>query len=132
MNEYLRTAFTGWASAILFGSGLALPYLIRRTPKPSTPFLRRMWPHYWLGYLTLLAAFSHAWLAMSGGNMPGIDIPGVWIATVALLTIMWQVAVGFMLKHPAQPQRRALRRTHFWTMMLVAGLIVAHVIRNRP
>ncbi|HTY83221.1 MAG TPA: hypothetical protein VMB19_03335 [Silvibacterium sp.] len=26
----------------------------------------------------------------------------------------------------------ALLRTHFWTMMLVAGLIVAHVVRNRP
>jgi hypothetical protein len=132
MSEYLRTAFTGWASAMLFGSGLALPYLIRRTPRPSIPFLRRMWPHYWLGYLTLLFSFWHAWLAMSRGNMSGVDIPGVWIATAALLVIIWQVAIGLMLKNPGQSQRRSLRRAHFWTMMLVAGLIVAHVVRNRP
>jgi hypothetical protein len=55
----------------------------------------------------------------------------VWIATVAMLVIVWQVALGLMLRNPSQPQRRALRRTHFWTMMLVAGLIVAHVFRNR-
>ncbi len=132
MSDYLRTAFSGWASVLLFGSGLALPFLLRRTPAARTPFLRRMWPHYWLGYLTLLVSFVHAWLAMSRGNMRGVDLAGVWIATVALLVILWQVAVGFMLSDPAQPQRRTLRRIHFWTMMLVAGLIVAHVVRNRP
>jgi hypothetical protein len=132
MSDYLRTAFSGWASVMVFGSGLALPFLLRRTPRLTTPFLRRMWPHYWLGYFTLIASFSHGWLAMSAGNMRGVDLPGIWIATIALLAIMWQVAVGLMLTSPAQPQRRALRRTHFWTMMLVAGLIVAHVVRNRP
>ena len=132
MTDYLRTAFSGWISVLLFGSGLALPFLLRSAPTARIPFLRRMRPHYWLGYLTLLVSCAHAWLAMSRGNMRGIDLTGVWSATVALLVIMWQVAVGLMLTNPTQPQRRALRRIHFWTMMLVAGLIVAHVVRNRP
>jgi hypothetical protein len=132
MNDYLQSAFSGWGAAMLFGSGLAMPFLLRGRPGSKTPFLRRMWPHYWLGYATFLVSFLHAWLAMRSGNMAGIDIPGVWIATVALLVILWQVGVGLMLRDPGQSSRRALKRTHFWTMALVAGLIVAHIARNRP
>jgi hypothetical protein len=132
MNDYLQTAFSGWTSALLFGSGLAMPYLLRRSPSAKTPNLRRMWPHYWLGYLTFLASFAHAWFAMRSGNMRGINLSGVWIATVALLVILWQIGVGLLLRAPAQSNRRALRRLHFWTMALVAGLIVVHVVLNRP
>jgi|SRR5579862_9714561 len=132
MSDYLRTAFSGWGAAMLFASGLAMPFLLRPQPGAKTPFLRRMWSHYWLGYATFAVSFFHAWFAMSSGNMRGTDIPGVWIATVALLVILWQVGVGLMLRDPGQSNRRALRRTHFWTMTLVAGLIVVHIVRNRP
>ncbi|HEY0797374.1 MAG TPA: hypothetical protein VGD64_16495 [Acidisarcina sp.] len=137
MNDYLQTALSGWAGVMLFGSGLAMPYLLRRVPgrnKPasSTPYLRRMWPHYWLGYLAFFVSFAHSWLAMRSGNMRGINASGVWIATVALLIILWQIAVGLMLRNPTQSNRRALRRTHFWTMALAAALIVVHIALNRP
>jgi cytochrome b561 len=88
--------------------------------------------HYWLGYLAFFVSFAHAWLAMRGGNMRGINSAGVWFATVALLVILWQIVVGLMLNNPTQSSRRALRRLHFWTMALVAGLIVVHVALNRP
>jgi len=132
MNDYLQTAFSGWAGVMLFGSGLAMPYLLRRMPKTKLPYLQRMWPHYWLGYLAFFVSFAHAWFAMRGGNMRGINSAGVWIATVALLVILWQIAVGLMLKNPTQSSRVALRRLHFWTMALVAGLIVLHIALNRP
>jgi len=64
--------------------------------------------------------------------MRGINAAGVWIATVALLIMLWQVAVGLMLRDPGQSNRRVLRRTHFWTMAMVAGLIVMHVALNKP
>jgi len=123
-------AMSGWAAVALFGSGLAMPYLLRRRAK--TPYLRRMWPHFWLGYLAFLVSFAHAWFTMRGGNMRGINAAGVWIATVALLIMLWQVAVGLMLRDPGQSNRRVLRRTHFWTMAMVAGLIVMHVALNKP
>jgi cytochrome b561 len=132
MNGYLQTAVSGWAGVILFGSGLAMPYLKRRTPGAKTPFLRRMWPHYRLGYLVFFVSFAHAWLAMRSGNMRVINSAGVRIATIALLIMLWQIAVGLMLRNPAQSSRRPLRRTHFWTMALVAGLIVVHIAVNRP
>ena len=109
-----------------------MPYLLRRTRGAKTPYLRRMWPHFWLGYMAFLVSFVHAWFTMRSGNMRGINAAGVWIATGALLIMLWQIAVGLMLRNPAQSKRRALRRTHFWTMTLVAGLIVVHIALNRP
>lgn len=132
MNEYLRTAFSGWGAVMLFGSTLAIPFLLRRQAGTKKPFLRRIWPHYWLGYATFLFSSVHAWLAMRTGNMAGADVPGIWIATVALLVILWQLGVGLMLRDPGQLRRRALKRTHFWTMTLAAALIVAHIVRNMP
>jgi hypothetical protein len=132
MNNYLQSAFSGWAAVLLFGTGVAMPFLLHNSLRSSKPFLRRMWPHYWLGYLTFFASFAHSWMAMSSGDMKGVDVPGVWIATLALLVILWQVAIGLLLRDPSQSSRRALRRAHFWTMMLVAVLIFVHVSRNRP
>ena len=132
MNDYLQAAFSGWVAVALFGSGLAMPYLLRKTRGANTPYLRRMWPHFWLGYLAFLVSFVHAWFTMRSGNMHGISVAGVWIATIALLFMLWQIAVGLMLRNPTQSNRSALRRTHFWTMTLVAGLIAAHIALNRP
>jgi hypothetical protein len=132
MKEYLETALSGWAGVMLFGSGLTMPYLLRGVSSTKTPYLRRLWPHYWLGYMAFLVSSAHGWLAMRSGNMRSINPSGVWIATIALLIILWQIAVGLMLRDPAQSNRRTLRRTHFWTMTLVAGLIVVHIALNRP
>jgi cytochrome b561 len=132
LSDYLLSALSGWAGALVFGSGLAMPYLLRRVPGAKMHYLRRMWPHYWLGYLTFFASFAHAWFAMRSGNMRGMNLSGVWIATLALIVTLWQIVVGLLLRDPAQSKRRALRRLHFWTMALVAGLIVLHVALNRP
>lgn len=132
MNDYLQSALSGWAGVLLFGSGLAMPYFLRRSPGAKLPYLRRMWPHYWLGYLAFFFSLGHAWFAMRSGNLHGMNLSGVWIATVALIVILWQISVGLLLRDPAQSKRRALRRLHFWTMALVAGLIVVHVVLSRP
>jgi len=132
MGGYLQTALSGWGAIALVGSGIAMPYLLRRTRGAKSPYLRRMWPHFWLGYLAFLVSFAHAWLTMRSGDMRGTSLAGVWVATIALLIMLWQIAVGLMLRAPAQSNRRVLRRTHFWTMTLVAGLIAVHVALNRP
>ena len=132
MSEYLGTALGGWAGVMLFGAGLMMPYLLRGVSRTNAPYLRRLWPHYWLGYLALFVSSAHAWLTMRSGNMHGINSSGVWIATIALLIMVWQIAVGLMLRDPTQSNRRTMRRTHFWTMTLVGGLIVMHIALNRP
>jgi cytochrome b561 len=132
MIDYLRTALSGWIAFLLFAAALALPYLLRRSRASSTPFLKRLWPHYWIGYALPEVAFVHAWLPMRTGNLRGINMAGIWIATAALLLIVWQVAVGLLLRNPLHSSRRFLRTIHFWSMALLAGLIVAHIALNRP
>ncbi|WP_353072141.1 DUF4405 domain-containing protein [Tunturiibacter gelidoferens] len=82
--------------------------------------------------MAFLVSFVHAWFTMRSGNTRGINTAGIWIATAALLIMLWQIAVGLMLRNPTQSNRRTLRRMHFWTMTLVAGLIVVHIALNRP
>jgi hypothetical protein len=132
MNDYLQSAFSGWAALLALAAGQAMPYLLRTSSGSTKPYQQRMWPHYWLGYLALLASFTHGWLSMRNVNMRGVNGAGVWIATFAVGLLLWQVAVGLMLQNPRQSDRRLLRRTHFWTMASVAGLVVAHVVLNRP
>src|SRR5580658_10296627 len=107
MSDYLQTGLSGWGAVALFGSGLAMPYLLR-TSGAKTAYLRRMWAHFWLGYLAFAVSFAHAWFTMRSGNMRGINTAGVWIATVALLIMLWQISVGLMLRDPTQSNRRAL------------------------
>src|ERR1700684_1453823 len=109
MSDYLQSALSGWAGILLFGSGLQMPYLLRRLPGAKMPYLRRMWPHYWLGDLAFFVSFSHAWCAMRSGKMRGMNMSGVWIATIALVVILWQIGVGLLLREPAQTNRRTLR-----------------------
>jgi cytochrome b561 len=132
MIDYLRTALSGWIAFLLFAAALALPYLLRRSRASSRPFLKRLWPHYWIGYALPGIAFVHAWLPMRTGNLRGMNMAGIWLATAALLLIVWQVAVGCLLRNPLQSSRRFLRAIHFWSMALLAGLIVAHIALNRP
>jgi len=132
MNGYLQSALSGWVALLALVSGLAMPYLLWASRATTKPYLQRMWPHYWLGYLALLVSFTHGWFSMRGGNMRGVNGAGVWMATLAVGLLFWQAAVGLMLRNPKQSGRRALRRTHFWTMASVAGLVVAHVVLNRP
>jgi cytochrome b561 len=132
MNDYLRTALSGWIACLLFLAALALPYLLGRSHTRARPFLQMLWPHYWIGYALPVVAFVHAWLPMRTGNMRGMNLTGIWLATSALLLTGWQVAIGLLLRHPLQPSRRLLRTTHFWTMALLSGLILAHIALNRP
>lgn len=131
MNEYVRTALTGWAAFLLCVSSLLLPYLLRWTGGRK-PLVQRLWPHYWIGYGLTAIAFVHAWSSMRTANMRGINLTGLWLATFALVLLLWQVAIGLQLRSPAQARRRQLRTTHFWTMVLLARLIIVHIALKRP
>lgn len=132
MNEYVQSALSGWVALLVLAAGLAMPYMLRTSSGSEKPFLQRMWPHYWLGYLALIASFTHGWFSMRSGNMRGVNVAGIWIATFVVGLLLWQAVVGLMLQNPKEPNRRRLRRTHFWTMASVAGLVVSHVVLNRP
>src|ERR1700675_1301560 len=135
MNVFFYTSASGRIATILIGVEVLLPYLLRRTRLStslglvqtySSAYLQRMWPHYWAGYLLLVLSFVHAWIPMSAGRMPRTSMTGLWLATFALGLLFVQLLLGFALQGRTEA-RRSLRVAHFWTMLAVSALVVAHL-----
>src|SRR6516162_9488081 len=96
---YFASAYAGWLGAIFLGAVALLPYMLRRSVistrlgirLPSEqPYLRRMWPHYWLAYAATGLSFMHAWVSMSGGRIPRTSSAGLYLATLALVMLFLQ------------------------------------------
>jgi hypothetical protein len=136
---YFPGAFAGWLGVIFLGAVALLPYLLRRSlisvklgiSLPSDqPYLRRMWPHYWLAYAATALSFAHAWGAMSRGRMIRTSSAGLYLATLALVLLFLQVFQGLTLQQKVLPERSSIRSWHFWTMAGVMALMAAHVWLN--
>lgn len=140
MINYFVTALSGWMATIGIALGTLLPYLLRRTVLSKRlgldlvnnhPYLRRMWPHYWVGYSVAGLSTVHAWLPMSAGHVR-TSATGLWMATVALGLVWLQLSIGLTLRRSLPPSdRKALRFWHFWGMFTIAGLVALHVRINR-
>lgn len=136
---YFTTGVAGWLAVIFLGAVALLPYVLRRSvisvklgiSLPSDqPYLRRMWPHYWLAYAATALSFLHAWVLMSRGRMIRTSDIGLYLATIALLLLLLQVFMGLTLQQKVLPERRSIRSCHFWTMAAVVTLVAAHVWLN--
>lgn len=138
MSSFFYASATGRIALILVGLEILLPYLLRRTRLSGSlgiaqgytkPYLQRMWPHYWTGYLLLILSLAHAWIPMAAGRMPTTNLTGLWLATLALALLFFQLFLGLTLKIAGET-RRFLRVAHFWTMLLVSVLVLAHLFLN--
>ena len=138
MNSFYYPSASGRIATILVGVAILLPYLLRRTRLSESlglaqarakPYLQRMRPHYWAGYLALGFSLMHAWIPMSAGRMPSASLTGLWLATLALCLLFFQLLLGLALRD-AGPQRPLLRAIHFWSMLFIAGLVFSHVWLN--
>jgi len=139
MQTYLVVGLSGWFASIAIAMVALLPYLLRRSALSvrlgvaiarDQPYLRRMWPHYWLAYAATGLSFLHAWVLMSRGRMPRTSSLGLYLATLALVLLFVQIVVGLSLQQPAVAGRSALRQWHFWTMAEVVALVGAHIVLN--
>jgi hypothetical protein len=82
------TSVTGWIGFVLIGLEVLFPYLLRRNRMSllgsveigaGTPYLKRMWPHYWLGYLLLLLSLIHTVVPIQAGRLHGPNVLGWWL-----------------------------------------------------
>jgi cytochrome b561 len=117
---------TGWLAIALVIGAAALAIVLRRL-RNSPPLVRRMRPHYVLGYAALVFAVLHVYFAM--GSMRGEDPNGLWAATAALFALGAQTFVGASLQDPGG-YRRALRAWHIGILTTLVVLIVWHVMAN--
>jgi hypothetical protein len=133
------TSASGWIACVLIGCGALLPYLLRRGRLSAAlgmarnfaqPYLQRMWPHYWLGYVALALSFAHAWVPMQAGHVKRADAAGLWLATAALGLLIAQGALGLMLQDARLQERAKIRGWHYWMMVGVVATVAMHIWLN--
>jgi len=131
------TGQRGWFSSALLAVVIAIPYLnvlvIRgrragNSPVPSP--LLPLWPHYWLAVALASVSLWHAWPALRAGHIsPGLT-NGLWLATVALILLALQLAVGAVLRYGSPAHLGLIRRIHFALMVAIVLLVVIHIWLN--
>ena len=132
------TGQRGWLSTALLAAVIAIPYLngalIRGRRQAGDPpahsRLLALWPHYWLALA--LAAFSswHAWPALRAGHISPSLTNGLWLATIALVLLLIQVAVGALFRYRGPGPSGLIRCIHFVLMATIVLLLVAHIWLN--
>lgn len=120
------SAISGWASIAAIAGALGAGIALRRF-KRTPPLVRRMRPHYVLGYATLLFACVHVAFAM--GLMREEPGSGLRFATVALIALGAQTFVGASLQDPGG-YRRSLRAWHLSMIAVLAITLAVHVMVN--
>lgn len=100
--------------------------------RSKAPCLRRMWPHYWLAYAATALSFEYAWIVMGRrGIVLRISSAGLFLATLAMVLLFVQIALGLVLQQRNLPERGSTKNWHFWTMACIVALVGAHVWLNR-
>jgi hypothetical protein len=120
------SAATGWASIAAIVLALAIGIALRRF-KHAPPVIRRMRPHYAIGYAALAFASAHVFFAM--GLMRETPGSGIRFATVALVALGAQTFVGASLQDPGG-YRRPLRAWHLSMIAVLALTLAVHVMVN--
>jgi hypothetical protein len=137
MMVFLISVIAGRVAILLCVLAIALPYLIRRNrlsrglglaQEYATPYLRRLWPHFWMGYGILALSTLHAGTVMHA--MARANSIGILAATGAFFLLLLELGLGLNLKDERLPVRRPMRRLHFWTMAAFVAALGAHLWWN--
>jgi hypothetical protein len=126
MISYLISSLAGRVATVLCIFVILLPYGLRRNH--SGPYLDRLWPHIWLGYLLLVLSIIHA--GTDTAAMARANPNGVWGATIAFLLLLVEVILGLQLCKRRLIGRKAVRRFHFWTMAAFVTALGLHLWLN--
>ena len=69
MLAYFLGSFAGRVATVLSVAVVVLPYALRRNPAacPLRParYLRRLWPHFWVGYAIAALTLVHLGMVMT-------------------------------------------------------------------
>lgn len=115
----LFTRASGW---LLLAALAGAIWLARSRPRALL--------HYVLGWGLALLTWFHLWYPMRGGLVGRTPTLGLWIATLAWVLLLVQVAVGNWMLARAGRTGRGTVRFHHWTMLVTVGLTALHVIVN--
>jgi hypothetical protein len=137
MFSYLVGALAARVAAVLCIVVVILPYFLRGnrfrhsfgiTSSSPKPYLHRLWPHFWAGYF--IAGLTGLHISLATGSIGRANVIGIWAASVSLLLLMLEIALGLSFKEPTLKMRKTLRRTHFWVMVVFVGALGIHLLFN--
>jgi hypothetical protein len=137
MTVYLIGSLAGRVATALCVLVIALPYLLRRNrlsrglglaQEHAAPYLRRLWPHFWAGFVILALSTVHAGTVMRA--MARANSVGILAATGAFFLLLFEIALGLTLKEKGVRARRLLRELHFWTMAAFVSALGLHLWLN--
>ena len=139
MTYFFFTSALGWLATILIAAQIVLPYLLRPSGlsralglarQRGSVYLRRLLPHYWIGYLLLVLTAAHAWIPMQTGYAVRTGALGLWFATLAFFLLILQAILGRKLQEQPLPSRQRIRSWHYWLMLALTLSVAAHVFLN--
>lgn len=130
MGDFLLRALSGWLALTAFAATVIVPLGVNALRIEGPPRRRFMALHYVLGAAVPLLGLAHAAIPMGSAGMSRRMEFGLTLATVALLLLFLQSALGISLRRE-MTAGLAVRRAHFATMLALATLITAHVFINR-
>lgn len=134
MLVYAAGSLAARIATVLCVLVIGLPYWLRRRrlkemgSTGAVPYLQRLWPHFWAGYVVLGLSLFHASTVMRA--MGRADTRGIWAATAAFFLILFEVLLGLSLREGVLAARKQLRRIHFWAMIFLVGSLATHLWRN--
>lgn len=94
--------------------------------------LRRLRPHYVLGYTAAAGALTHSLLSITTRELPPAAQAGLWLASVATALVVAQAFVGRSLHNPAATDRGRRRALHLTLLGCILVLVGLHVALNGP
>jgi len=129
------TSRTAWVVALLLVMQASLGvFRVRALPATSvSAFPARAWlltAHAIVGFVLLPLTLMHAWNSMRLPGMSRTSVPGLWMATGALLLLVAQAASGASLLRLNEPQRNGTRRLHLAMAAVLVMLAGIHVVLN--
>ena len=122
----VASAAAGWVSTFIVVCAAFSGVALRRW-WTFAPTIRRMRPHYVVGYAAFAVALIHVFYAM--GLMRSADSAGLRYATAGLAVLALQTFVGASLQD-AGSYRRLLRAWHLTAFAALVVLVAIHVIAN--
>jgi hypothetical protein len=129
-SRLLLTAVSGWFLVLLLAATIRLPYRLR---EPLLAGIRAFAPrqrlrfHYWLGYGIAVLTLGHSFVPMTPLIAGRATRIGRELASLAMLLVLLEVALGLWLRRRSLRRPVTLRRVHFWVMIGLVALVVVHV-----
>ena len=132
--DFLVTSISGFLALSLILIALVFPYALRRRMRKAGPRAAAVWRwirvHSWIGYAALALSLLHMYVSMGAGMARYVNGLGLSLATLGLLLIFVQLALGLSLNSADPISRRPLRGVHFVAMLGIVIFVVLHLALN--